>query len=50
MMFLYEQLYSDASKRRTKNQGFIQFEKFEKKHGYGHKYICRAPELPNIIR
>ncbi|GLV42606.1 uncharacterized protein CBL_03345 [Carabus blaptoides fortunei] len=43
-------LYSDASKHRTKDQGFIQFEKLDKKHGYGHKYICRAPELPNIIR
>ena len=28
----------------------VEFVEFEGHHGYAHKYICRAPELPAIIR
>ena len=28
----------------------MEFVEFEGHHGYAHKYICRAPELPAIIR
>ena len=42
------QLYDVAI--RTKNHGGVEFVTFEGVHGYGHKHIHKAPELPSIVR
>lgn len=42
-------LYKVVSEKRTKHQGFVKFEKFSSEFGFGHKYICRAPQLENLI-
>ncbi|KAK4872834.1 hypothetical protein RN001_014863 [Aquatica leii] len=43
-------LYQDAQVNRRENQGKLYFRSFEATHKYGHKYICRAPELSTIIQ
>lgn len=43
------QLYRKALDTRGKSWGPIEFHRFEKSSHYGHKYICRAPNLPEII-
>ncbi|XP_061517031.1 lysophosphatidylserine lipase ABHD12 isoform X4 [Anopheles gambiae] len=42
-------LYRKALDMRGKSWGPIEFHRFEKSSHYGHKYICRAPNLPEII-
>ncbi|XP_074038594.1 lysophosphatidylserine lipase ABHD12 isoform X2 [Leptinotarsa decemlineata] len=42
-------LYEAARRCRTATQGKIEFHPFDKKYGYDHKFIYRAPELPEII-
>ncbi|KAG5886227.1 hypothetical protein JTB14_029827 [Gonioctena quinquepunctata] len=43
-------LYETAKKCRTEAQGNVQFYGLDKKYGYDHKYIYRAPEIHEIIR
>ncbi|CAL4058670.1 unnamed protein product [Meganyctiphanes norvegica] len=47
---LGHKLYEVAKKIRPKDADLIQFKGFESKHGYAHKFIYMAPELPQIIR
>ncbi|KAJ8933422.1 hypothetical protein NQ314_014021 [Rhamnusium bicolor] len=47
---LGHKLYKDALKCRKDTQGNMSFYKFDGKRNYEHKYICRAPELHDIIR
>ncbi|XP_063701231.1 lysophosphatidylserine lipase ABHD12 isoform X2 [Culicoides brevitarsis] len=42
-------LYRTALKTRPKNFAPIEFYRFAASHGYGHRWICRAPELPSIV-
>uniref|UniRef100_U5ETP8 Putative monoacylglycerol lipase abhd12 n=1 Tax=Corethrella appendiculata TaxID=1370023 RepID=U5ETP8_9DIPT len=42
-------LYRQALDTRGKSWGPVQFHRFEKSSHYGHKFIWRAPELPNLI-
>uniref|UniRef100_A0AAG5DM11 Serine aminopeptidase S33 domain-containing protein n=1 Tax=Anopheles atroparvus TaxID=41427 RepID=A0AAG5DM11_ANOAO len=42
-------LYRKALDTRGKSWGPIEFHRFEKTSHYGHKYICRAPNLPEIV-
>ncbi|XP_053669516.1 lysophosphatidylserine lipase ABHD12 [Anopheles marshallii] len=42
-------LYRRALDTRGKSWGPIEFHRFEKSSHYGHKYICRAPNLPEIV-
>ncbi|XP_053670401.1 lysophosphatidylserine lipase ABHD12 isoform X2 [Anopheles nili] len=42
-------LYRRALDTRGKSWGPIEFHRFEKTSHYGHKYICRAPNLPEIV-
>ena len=35
---------------KTKQKGKLIFASFEGRHGYGHKHLHKAPELPQIIR
>jgi len=46
---LGEQLYKSAVKNRPSNSPPVSFHKFSGDKGYGHKYICHAPELPSIL-
>ncbi|XP_018324199.1 monoacylglycerol lipase ABHD12 isoform X2 [Agrilus planipennis] len=43
------ELYKTALSNRQNGQGSVQLESFDSKFSYGHKHICRAPELPRII-
>lgn len=42
-------LYRSALKTRPKNFAPIEFYRFSKTHNYGHRWICRAPELPSLV-
>ncbi|XP_041781230.1 lysophosphatidylserine lipase ABHD12 isoform X2 [Anopheles merus] len=42
-------LYRKALDTRGKSWGPIEFHRFEQSSHYGHKYICRAPNLPEIL-
>lgn len=44
------QLYEAAVKTRPEKFGSAEFVPFNASHGYGHKLIFMAPELPDIIR
>ncbi|GFG36128.1 hypothetical protein Cfor_02396 [Coptotermes formosanus] len=46
---LGRRLYNTAIQIRPKDAGPIKFVTFEKRHKYGHKYICRSPDLPPAI-
>lgn len=46
---LGKKLYETAQDFRRSTQGNVTFVGFETKFNYGHKYICRAPELPEMI-
>lgn len=48
-LFLFSQLYKTAITYRQPAQGFVVFQGFFSKFGYGHKYICRAPELAAVV-
>ncbi|XP_055705023.1 lysophosphatidylserine lipase ABHD12 isoform X2 [Phlebotomus papatasi] len=43
-------LYRRALDVRKKAWGMVEFHRFEGSSHYGHKYICRAPNLPEIVR
>lgn len=47
---LGRKLYESAQKRRPKNAPPVKFIEFSSQYGYAHKHICRAPELPEILR
>ncbi|XP_055591602.1 lysophosphatidylserine lipase ABHD12 isoform X2 [Uranotaenia lowii] len=42
-------LYRTALDTRGKSWGPVEFRRFEKTSHYGHRYICRAPNLPEIV-
>ncbi|XP_018569390.1 monoacylglycerol lipase ABHD12 isoform X2 [Anoplophora glabripennis] len=42
-------LYQNALRCRQGAQGKLLFVKFDEGHNYNHKFICRAPELHDII-
>lgn len=42
-------LYRIALDTRGKAWGPVEFHRFEKTSHYGHRYICRAPNLPEIV-
>lgn len=42
-------LYRTALDTRGKSWGPVEFHRFEKTSHYGHRYICRAPNLPEIV-
>ncbi|KAL3285017.1 hypothetical protein HHI36_019145 [Cryptolaemus montrouzieri] len=46
---LGRKLYDVALEKRLSTQGFVQFETFQGKFHYGHRYIVRAPELHDIV-
>lgn len=47
--FFFFQLYLTALDKRQKSWGSVEFHRFGAEGGYGHAFICRAPELPGII-
>ncbi|KAK7073294.1 Protein abhd12b [Halocaridina rubra] len=47
---LGKKLYESALKRRPADAPVVRFISFSSQFGYAHKYICRAPELPSILR
>nr|CAD7411422.1 unnamed protein product [Timema poppensis] len=47
---LAKKLYESTVQGRSPHFGKVKFVKFEGKWGHGHKWICRSPDLPNVIR
>ena len=43
-------LYESALEGRASHWPKVHWREFSGQHGYAHKFICRAPELPDIIR
>jgi len=43
-------LYESALEGRAAHWPKVHWREFSGQHGYAHKFICRAPELPDIIR
>ena len=43
-------LYESALEGRAEHWPKVHWREFSGQHGYAHKFICRAPELPDIIR
>lgn len=43
------QLYETATTNRPKNCGPIELHAFKAELGYGHKFITRSPELPDLL-
>lgn len=43
-------LYKSAKENRLNTQGEVRFHQFEESLWFGHKYICRSPDLGEIIR
>jgi len=43
-------LYEAALEKRHGSWKPVTWREFAGHHGYSHKFICRAPELPNIVR
>ncbi|XP_017120545.1 lysophosphatidylserine lipase ABHD12 isoform X2 [Drosophila elegans] len=43
-------LYRIALDRRSRSWGPVEFHRFGASLKYGHKYLCRAPELPGLIQ
>jgi len=43
-------LYETALQVRDRGWRRVEFEEFGEGFGYGHKFICRAPQLPDIVR
>eukprot|EP00090_Calanus_glacialis_P022015 TRINITY_DN33969_c0_g1_i1.p1 TRINITY_DN33969_c0_g1~~TRINITY_DN33969_c0_g1_i1.p1 ORF type:complete len:339 (-),score=88.32 TRINITY_DN33969_c0_g1_i1:69-944(-) len=43
-------LHEAALKSRKVGGSTVEFREFDGKHGYGHSWICRAPELPDIVK
>ncbi|XP_034654231.1 lysophosphatidylserine lipase ABHD12 isoform X1 [Drosophila subobscura] len=44
------QLYRIALDSRSRAWGPVEFHRFDRSKRYGHKYLCRAPELPGLIQ
>uniref|UniRef100_A0A336L1B9 CSON003365 protein n=1 Tax=Culicoides sonorensis TaxID=179676 RepID=A0A336L1B9_CULSO len=42
-------LYRTALKTRPKSFAPIEFYRFSKSHNYGHRWMCRSPELPGLV-
>jgi len=47
---LGQALHEAALESRDESWPEVEFVGFEAEHGYAHKYICRAPDLPETIR
>lgn len=43
-------LYRIALDKRHKAWGPVEFHRFDGSRQYGHKFICYAPELPELIK
>ncbi|CAL4191035.1 unnamed protein product, partial [Meganyctiphanes norvegica] len=43
-------LYQKALLSRPSHSSSVTFVAFEEKFQYNHRYICRAPELPDIVK
>ena len=43
-------LYETALQSRGQGSRAVEFRQFSGELGYGHRFICRAPELPQIVR
>jgi len=43
-------LHESALQSRGERCGAVEFKQFSGDLGYAHKFICRAPELPRIVR
>lgn len=43
-------LYRIALDGRSRTSGPVEFHRFGASRKYGHKYLCRAPELPGLIQ
>ncbi|XP_067627025.1 lysophosphatidylserine lipase ABHD12 isoform X2 [Eurosta solidaginis] len=43
-------LYRRALDTRGKTWGPVEFHRFSGDAAYGHKYLCRAPELPSLVK
>ena len=48
-MSLYLQLYKAALSQRPESWAGVRLVEFEEARGYGHKYICRAPEFSSLV-
>ncbi|XP_070578613.1 lysophosphatidylserine lipase ABHD12-like [Ptychodera flava] len=46
---LGEKLATHAKNNRPEGAGELMFFAFQHERGFGHKFICRAPEWPNLI-
>lgn len=42
-------LYRSSLDTRGKSWGPVEFHRFEGSSHYGHKFLCRAPELPKLV-
>ncbi|XP_030378350.1 lysophosphatidylserine lipase ABHD12 isoform X2 [Scaptodrosophila lebanonensis] len=42
-------LYRVALDTRSRSWGPVEFHRFDASFGYGHKHLCRAPELPSLV-
>jgi len=49
-VFLAKKLYDSALNQRSEQWPSVQLIEFDQSFGYGHTYICRAPELSSIIQ
>lgn len=49
-IFLAQKLFNSAVDQRSDRWPSVQLIEFDQSFGYGHKYICRAPELSSIIQ
>ncbi|XP_023168674.2 lysophosphatidylserine lipase ABHD12 isoform X2 [Drosophila hydei] len=43
------QLYRTGLDTRSRSWGPVEFHRFDRSHGYGHKYLCRAPEMSGLV-
>ncbi|KAM8714096.1 hypothetical protein ACLKA7_014275 [Drosophila subpalustris] len=43
-------LYRIALDKRSRSWGPVEFHRFDGVHRYGHKYLCRAPEIPRLVQ
>ena len=49
-LHLGKKLYNSALRQRQLHWPAAHLVEFDESRGYGHKYICRAPELPSLVR
>jgi len=48
-LFLAQKLYKAALSQRPESWAGVRLVEFEEARGYGHKYICRAPEFSSLV-